>query len=299
MIYFLKKTEFSFERGILRVGTLFTLTLFLVGCGAKKRTAYTHNRTKQEAHVPSVSKNVHSETRMGVKEEERYPLPEDTGKFVAFPITSVEDYIETFAGIAQFEMKAYGIPASITLAQGILESGAGRSDLVRRTNNHFGIKCHTDWGGEYDFHDDDEKGECFRKYNHPMYSFRDHSIFLTSRARYAFLFDYKADDYKAWAKGLRTAGYATDRHYPQKLISFIERYKLYRYDEQVLNQGYVVERTPKTYDYKVHIVEKGDTLYSISRKYFVSVPELMKMNRLKGTTLSIGQELMVKSEKIN
>ncbi len=122
---------------------------------------------------------------------------------------------------------------------------------------------------------------------------------MTSRARYAFLFDLKADDYQAWAKGLREAGYATDRHYPQKLISFIEKYQLYRYDELVINKGYVAERTPKTYDYKMHIVEKGDTLYSISRKYFVSVPELMKMNRLNGSTLSVGQELMVKSEKTN
>lgn len=302
MRYFLKKTEISLERSMGRVGTLVVLALFLTGCGAKKKTTYSHNREKherKEAHSPAFSKNTKSETRNEEKNEALYPLPEDTGKFVSFPISSVEDYIETFAGIAQFEMKAYGIPASITLAQGILESGAGRSDLVRRTNNHFGIKCHTDWGGEYDFHDDDEKGECFRKYNHPMYSFRDHSIFLTSRARYAFLFDYKTDDYRAWAKGLREAGYATDRHYPQKLISFIEKYQLYRYDELVIDQGYVVERTPKTYDYKVHIVQKGDTLYSISKKYFVSVPELMKMNRMNGTTLSIGQELMVKSEKIN
>ena len=113
------------------------------------------------------------------------------------------------------------------------------------------------------------------------------------------MFDYKADDYEAWAKGLREAGYATDRNYPQKLITFIDKYQLYRIDEQVINQGYVVERAPKAYDFKVHIVEKGDTLYSISKKYFVSVPELMKMNRMHGTSLSIGQELRVKSEKIN
>src|SRR5690606_1187377 len=163
-------------------------------------------------------KNTRSESPKEEPQVAAYPLPQDTGKFVYFPITSVEDYIETFAEIAQFEMKAYGIPASITLAQGILESGSGRSDLTRRTNNHFGIKCHAGWEGEYYFHDDDEKGECFRKYNHPMYSFRDHSIFLTSRSRYAFLFHLKKDDYKAWAKGLREAGYATDRHYPQKLI---------------------------------------------------------------------------------
>ena len=301
MKYFLNRTEISWTSNMGRLGTLVVLTLFLTGCGAKKKTASTHNHNhkKKEVHSPSVAESTQGETHKEEKQDALYPLPEDTGKFVSFPISSVEDYIETFAGIAEFEMKAYGIPASITLAQGILESGAGRSDLVQRTNNHFGIKCHTDWGGAYDYHDDDEKGECFRKYNHPMYSFRDHSIFLTSRARYAFLFDLKADDYQAWAKGLREAGYATDRHYPQKLISFIEKYQLYRYDELVINKRYVVERIPKTYDYKMHIVEKGDTLYSISRKYFVSVPELMKMNRLNGSTLSVGQELMVKSEKIN
>src|SRR5690606_7680630 len=134
----------------------------------------------------------------------------------------------------QDEMREFGIPASITLAQGILESGSGRGELTLKTNNHFGIKCHTGWEGGMEYHDDDEKGECFRKYNDPYTSYRDHSLFLTSRSRYAPLFDLRTDDYKGWAKGLRKAGYATDPRYPQKLIGLIERYELYRYDDQVL-----------------------------------------------------------------
>jgi LysM repeat protein len=184
------------------------------------------------------------------------------------------------------------------LAQGILESGAGRGALTLRTNNHFGIKCHTGWEGDYDYHDDDEKGECFRKYNHPMYSFRDHSIFLSSRARYAFLFQLDTDDYKGWAKGLSQAGYATDKRYPQKLISFIDQYGLDKYDREVVQEGYVAKKEPKVYDHKVHVVAQGDTLYSISRKYYVSVPELMSLNNMRNSNLAIGQELIVKSEKL-
>ncbi|MGB5819865.1 MAG: glucosaminidase domain-containing protein [Saonia sp.] len=270
--------------------TLSVLALLVLSCGTKKRTTY-GNKSKNPSQVSTPRSDE-------PKEDGLYPLPRDTGKFIKFPIASVQEYIDTFAEIAQFEMKAYGIPASITLAQGILESGFGRSELVLKTNNHFGIKCHKGWKGAYDFHDDDEKGECFRKYNHPMYSFRDHSIFLSSRSRYAFLFDYRRDDYKRWAKGLREAGYATDKRYPQKLISFIEQYRLYKYDKDVLKEGYAVQREPETYGYATHIVKKGDTLYSISRRYFVSVPELMRLNGMGNSNLSIGQELVVKSEKI-
>lgn len=278
-----------------KLGLLIASVVFVVGCGTKKRTT----NTKKHKGQTQVSTKA-SETKSGNdKDDGLYPLPKDTGKFVRFSISSPQDYIDTFAEIAQFEMKAYGIPASITLAQGILESGFGKSSLTLRTNNHFGIKCHKGWNGEYAYHDDDEKGECFRKYNHPMYSFRDHSIFLSSRARYAFLFDFRKDDYKRWAKGLKDAGYATDKRYPQKLISFIEQYRLYQYDKEVFDEGYVVETEPKAYDYQTYVVKKGDTLYSISRRYFVSVDELMKLNKMKNTGLSIGQELIVKSEKIN
>ncbi len=259
-----------------------------------------HKRAVSSARKTTASKNHSSESEVAkakIEDTSFYALPEDSGKFIDFPIHSVQEYIATFADIAQFEMKAYNIPASITLAQGILESGYGRSELAKKTNNHFGIKCHAGWEGDYDFHDDDEKGECFRKYNHPMYSFRDHSIFLTSRARYAFLFDLPNDDYKAWAKGLKDAGYATDKRYPSKLISFIEQHQLYKYDTMVQNKGYTQAKKPKEYNYSTHTVQKGDTLYSISKAYFVSVDDLMKINNMNSSNLSVGQKVVVKSLK--
>ena len=264
------------------------LALFLIGCGAKKKSA-----SKKDRKKPAVAYT----KKPTFQSIEAAPLPADEGKFVQIPINSVEEYIETFSEVAQAEMKAYGIPASITLAQGILESGIGKSELVLKTNNHFGIKCHRGWDGEYAFHDDDRKGECFRKYNHPMYSFRDHSIFLSSRSRYASLFDLRRDNYKGWAKGLKAAGYATDPRYPQKLISFIERYDLNRFDREVIREGMAVRPPAKEYDYTMYLVEEGDTLYSISRKYFVSVQEIMKLNKLKNSTISIGQKLVIKSER--
>ncbi|MCP9198610.1 glucosaminidase domain-containing protein [Gramella sp. GC03-9] len=209
---------------------------------------------------------------------------------------SVESYISEFAPLAQEEMRLYRIPASITLAQGILESGAGNGDLTRRANNHFGIKCH-DWEGERVYHDDDKRGECFRKYKHARYSFRDHSLFLTGRGRYAELFDLDADDYKGWAKGLRKAGYATDRKYPDKLISLIERYELYRYDSEILgspNRRYS-EVTENTRDAREsHVVQKGDTLYSIAKRYNTTVENIKRNNGLNGNTISIGQVLNIK-----
>jgi hypothetical protein len=127
-------------------------------------------------------------------------------------------------------MDRYGIPASITLAQGILESGNGESRLAVEGKNHFGIKCHSNWNGETIIEDDDEKGECFRKYSKVADSYRDHSLFLTERGRYSFLFEYQKTDYKKWAKGLKKAGYATNPKYPTLLIDLIERYDLSRFD---------------------------------------------------------------------
>ena len=143
-------------------------------------------------------------------------------------ISNIEDYVKVYSEIAMDEMIQFGIPASITLSQGILESGIGKGRLAVEANNHFGIKCH-DWNGKKIYHDDDEEQECFRKYDNPEYSYRDHSLFLSNRGRYSFLFDLKRDDYKQWAKGLKKAGYATDPKYPQKLIDLIERYELYKY----------------------------------------------------------------------
>lgn len=139
-------------------------------------------------------------------------------------------YIEQFSTLAVEEMYRSGIPASITLAQGLLESGYGLSELAVKGNNHFGIKCHNNWTGGRMYYDDDRKGECFRKYKSPEESYRDHSDFLRYRDRYKFLFDYKITDYKSWANGLKKAGYATDPAYPKKLINLIETYKLYEYD---------------------------------------------------------------------
>ncbi|RLD73772.1 MAG: N-acetylmuramoyl-L-alanine amidase [Bacteroidetes bacterium] len=143
---------------------------------------------------------------------------------------STEEYIELYKNIAIKKMKEYGIPASITLAQGILESGSGNSKLARIANNHFGIKCHKDWHGKTFYMDDDEEHECFRKYNKAEDSYRDHSLFLTQRGRYSFLFDYDIKDYKKWAHGLKKAGYATNPKYPQLLIRIIENYELAQYD---------------------------------------------------------------------
>ena len=134
------------------------------------------------------------------------------------------DYIEKYSSLAVKHQKQYGIPASITLAQGLLESGAGRSELARMSNNHFGIKCHSDWKGKRVYYDDDKKDDCFRKYNKPEDSFEDHARFL-KRARYASLFELKVTDYRGWAKGLKRCGYATDKSYANKLIQTIELYR--------------------------------------------------------------------------
>lgn len=146
--------------------------------------------------------------------------------------TPQEIYIGQFATLAVEEMYRSGIPASITLAQGLLESRYGLSELAVKGNNHFGIKCHNNWKGGRMYHDDDRRGECFRKYPSPEQSYRDHSDFLRYRDRYKFLFDYKITDYKAWAYGLKKAGYATDPAYPKKLISLIEEYELHEYDRK-------------------------------------------------------------------
>lgn len=156
-----------------------------------------------------------------------------------------QKYIETYADVAVQEMYRSGVPASITLAQGMLESGNGRSTLAVKANNHFGIKCHNGWKGGRVYHDDDAKGECFRKYGHAYESYRDHSDFLRYRDRYKFLFDLKSTDYKGWAYGLKKAGYATDPGYATKLIKLIEEYKLYEYDTKTASFGAAGESSGK------------------------------------------------------
>lgn len=143
-----------------------------------------------------------------------------------------EQYIHKYSTLAIEEMYRSGVPASITLAQGLLESRYGLSELAVKGNNHFGIKCHNNWNGKKIYYDDDAKGECFRKYPSPEQSYRDHSDFLRYRDRYKFLFDYNTTDYKSWANGLKKAGYATDPSYASKLIRIIEDYRLYEYDDK-------------------------------------------------------------------
>ena len=148
----------------------------------------------------------------------------------------VKQYIETYKDIAIAEMQRTGVPASITLAQGIHETEAGQSDLVRASNNHFGIKCKGNWTGETVFHDDDARGECFRKYNDPADSYRDHSDFLRTRPNYASLFQLDPIDYEGWAKGLKKAGYATNPKYASILIRLINDYHLQDYTLIAMNK---------------------------------------------------------------
>lgn len=205
------------------------------------------------------------------------------------------NYIKKYSKLAINEMEAYKIPASITLAQGLLESRYGQSELTKKSKNHFGIKCHK-WTGKRVYHDDDAKGECFRKYDYDANSYRDHSLFLANKKRYANLFEYAPNDYKSWAKGLRKAGYATDSRYPSKLIHLIEEYQLYTFDNMVLGADYVPKVDVKTIETKLspyHIVEPGETLYAISGKYFVSINDIKQYNNLKSNHISVGQKLVL------
>ena len=193
--------------------------------------------------------------------------------------TDRERYIETHKDMAIAEMRQYGIPASITLAQGILESGNGKSRLAVAARNHFGIKCHTDWDGERVYHDDDRADECFRKYDKVEDSFRDHSLFLADRGRYAFLFELAMDDYRAWAKGLQKAGYATNKKYADLLIRIIEDNRLYRFDEvsdRQLSDPHEIRRHAVGLRFIQAV--KGDTWESLAAELDMSVDRLLKYN---------------------
>ena len=194
-------------------------------------------------------------------------------------------------------MRLYKIPASITLAQGLLESGFGQGRLAVEANNHFGIKCHSGWSGGRIYHDDDELGECFRVYADAAASYRDHSLFLVDRSRYAFLFDLGKKNYKAWAKGLKKAGYATDPKYPDKLIRLIERYALDRFDQSATVEVALPQPSVPSADPPVYVVQKGDTLYGIARKLQVDISTLKHINKLKDNTIYLGQELQIPTKK--
>jgi len=222
-----------------------------------------------------------------------------------------ESYIERFKNIAISEMNGSGIPASITLAQGILESANGNSRLAKEANNHFGIKCTTEWKGETIFQDDDNKDDCFRVYRSPEESFRDHTEFL-KRKRYAPLFELDKNDYRGWANGLKTAGYATNPRYAELLISLVERYDLNRFDriesesEKIIREDKVMKEiavnipTEKKQEtvkspvvMKIYEVRSGDTLTSVSKQFTLSVADLMALNGLENVNLFPGQLLLV------
>ena len=263
-----------------------------------------------------------------------------------------QTYINQYKDLAIEQMLRYRIPASITLAQGLFESAAGRSDLVRQGNNHFGIKCHN-WTGPTQYHDDDAKGECFRVYSDAKESYEDHSLFLARQPRYARLFSLGNSDYKGWAHGLKACGYATNPQYANKLIQIIELYKLNQYDKakrydkfmaahsgtdqptnaqgllhpiKIFNKNYYLvardgdnfknlgkevgiswkrlakynerdkhdalkrgdiiylkkkqNKAPKQYKKRPHIVQSGESMYSIAQKYGIKLKKLYKMNHL-------------------
>ncbi len=271
---------------VVKIVILIVLISSVFGCKSSRKVS----NSKKESAITKSDKRVETENPV-YKESEVYfqKFKKHNTNLNGYTLA----YIERYKNIATDKMVEYKIPASITLAQGILESGNGRSTLALKSNNHFGIKCHKGWDGKKVYHDDDRRHECFRKYNNPEGSFDDHSKFLTTRGRYSFLFDLKEDNYKAWAKGLKKAGYATDRKYPTKLISLVEEYHLHQYDRIVLkskNKSYRPSRETKI---EYIIVDKGDTLYSIAKNNNLEVEELKRYNNLNTNQISIGQKLFL------
>ena len=216
-----------------------------------------------------------------------------------------KQYIEKYNKLAISEMKRSGVPASITLAQGILESDNGTGRLVKKANNHFGIKCHDNWKGRKIYHDDDRRKECFRKYDNAAESYRDHSDFLRNTNRYAFLFNLDRENYKGWAKGLKKAGYATDNQYDKLLIKIIEENGLYQYDNLKKAGRKVKDKKPGKEDELLVkptsgnketntpgnriskrnridyiIVSEGDTYKSLEKEFGMMHWELFKYNDL-------------------
>lgn len=219
---------------------------------------------------------------------------------------SREEYIETYKDIAIREMLEFNIPASITLAQAILESGDGNSPLAKYAKNHFGIKCHKGWDGPKFIQDDDEKNECFRKYSNVEESYRDHSLFLKERKRYEELFELKLTDYKGWAYGLKKAGYATHPKYAELLIEIIEKHELYKLDKlnkipsfaQSKKSNIHVKPESKNFNLSTKnniryiIAQKGDTYYKIARRYEMGLWQIYKYNDLEKSDICKEGELI-------
>lgn len=222
---------------------------------------------------------------------------------------STKEYIDTYKEIAIEQMKKHKIPASITLAQGIIESGSGSSRLAVKANNHFGIKCGKGWSGAKIYHNDDRRGECFRKYRSARESYVDHSVFLTSGARYAALFDLKITDYKGWARGLKTAGYATNPQYANILIRTIESNNLHRFDTHsgvvaASKEGLAkqIDKRGRQWGYnndvKYVVALANDSFERIAQQYHIKLDKLLQINDLNGLiSLREGVAVYVKSKK--
>lgn len=261
----------------------------------KEQIPKVHNTTKETHNKTKGSSNTSSSS---------------TKKGTSVPALS---YIDAYKNVAIREMNQYGIPASIKLAQALLESGNGNSYLATEANNHFGIKCGGIWTGKSIARDDDNPNDCFRVYNNVEDSYKDHSQFLL-RKRYEKLFSLAKDDYKGWAKGLKDAGYATNPRYPELLIEIIERYNLHQYDSKesfvdhdvrqekivhLIEDKIVTEPVVKAEQIKaplamvIHEVKASQTLYGISKQYKVTVEQLKKLNSLSTDNLTIGQLLVI------
>lgn len=219
-----------------------------------------------------------------------------------------DEYINTYKDIAIDHMKKYKIPASITLAQGLLESGAGKSSLTQSSNNHFGIKCHNDWTGGKVYKADDGPNDCFRKYKKAEDSYKDHALFLSDKQRYNSLFSLSITDYKGWARGLQKAGYATNKAYANSLIKIIEDYQLYEYDKNHKGKGKNEDRESialqyKHVPYKTHsliyvVALDGDTYDNIAEEFGFKPKDLFKYNEVpKGFPLKAGDLVYFQKKK--
>jgi flagellum-specific peptidoglycan hydrolase FlgJ len=279
-----------------KTGFLFISILAVSACAPHRMTASGSTTTISDRQAERNNREIQVEHHDAITSYQSY--------------TSLQ-YIERFKTIAIQEMNLYGIPASITLAQGLYESGSGNSELAKNANNHFGIKCNSGWTGKSYYKDDDNKNDCFRVYDSPEDSFRDHSNFL-KRKNYAHLFELDKNDYQGWAYGLKAAGYATNPKYPQILIGIIQKYNLDQYDrpegsvqkikreDRVFtqidqnigkaNQDSIAQATPAD---KLYTVQTGDTLYNISKRFGLTVDELKSLNSMADNSIKIGQKLVV------
>jgi flagellum-specific peptidoglycan hydrolase FlgJ len=282
--------------------------LLLSACSTRKKTVAVRPRPGSKPRYeakPNQDAKPNIEAR---RNNERVQKENQQSSYTTYTVTS---YIDRFKSIAIKEMNLYGIPASVTLAQGLFESGFGNGELARVANNHFGIKCTSDWTGRSYYKDDDKVDDCFRVYNNPEDSYRDHSEFL-KRKRYAKLFELDKNDYEGWAYGLKEAGYATNPKYPQLIINAIKKYSLDQYDrpegelqkikreDRVLAQinnnigkavkDSIISSTPTN---KLHTVATGDTLYNISKRFGLTIDELKALNHMADNNIKIGQQLVV------